>query len=360
MTAEIQMNNNNIFFVDKKLNYKKYSVESAHSLNVNRWQGWYCSTGFRNLYVDFDGNVFRGVCGEGGWMGNVNRKPGLEGASIRSITDKKWIVCNKESCTCGSDMKAPKVKDFEDTHSFFDRDRKQLSKYIKIKEEISEVEPSLVYGDDGDLYKLLIWDIGRRCNFDCWYCSKNSHNTYEVQKNLDMLMSAYETLSAGWIMGERTKFVFTGGEPTVYKDYLPFIAKLKEADHIIHTTTNGSATPEYYKQLAEISDITFSIHLNYVQKLGIDKFLKAVESAVVTTEQGFVNNTVAQFNWIIVRIMFDPGNLEIAKLTYNTFKEQFKNYKNYILEIDLVHQTDGDHVLYKYTQEELNWMADCK
>ena len=107
-------------------------------------------------------------------------------------------------------------------------------------------------------------------------------------------------------------------------------------------------------RLAEYSDVVFSIHLNYVKKLGLDKFTDAVEAALLTTEQGIANDTVAKYNHIIVRIMLDPGNLETAKESYNSFKEKFSKYKNFLLSVDVVHEVHNKELL-NYTKEEMEW-----
>jgi hypothetical protein len=108
--------------------------------------------------------------------------------------------------------------------------------------------------------------------------------------------------------------------------------------------------------LAKYSDLAFSIHLNYVKHFGVDKFLNSVKAATETTEIGHQEDTDAKYNWNIVRIMLDPGNLELAKETYNRFKEQFKDCKNFVLAVDLVHDIMGGKTLYKYSDEELSWL----
>ena len=348
------MDNKTIFFVDEKFNFSKHSVEFLHSNELNKWKGWHCSIGLRTLYIDFDGNVFRGTCGEGKWLGNVNVVSGLNSDS-HDLQNNIWVECTKNICSCGADMAVPKVKKQNLIYNHFRNSGGHA--FVNLKEEQPSVEPVMIMSKDYTEFKSVIWDIGRRCNFDCWYCAPNSHNNYASQINFDMLENAYNTLNNWWMKDERTKFAITGGEPTVYKDYLPFVKFLKEKDHIINTTTNGSNTPAYYSELAEYSDIVFSIHLNYVKKLGLDKFLSAVEAALITTETGFKNDTVAQFNRIIVRIMLDPGNLEIAKDTYNSFKEQFGNYKNFSLAVDVVHEVHGKELL-NYTAEDREWFSN--
>jgi MoaA/NifB/PqqE/SkfB family radical SAM enzyme len=350
------MDNNNIIFVNKQMDYMAFSVEQVHSFGLNHWKNWWCSAGIRSIYIDFDGNVFRGTCGVGGWIGNVNKVTGLNHGT--DLTGAKWVSCTKEVCSCGADMAVPKVKDKEDILQFFNKNSTSRDT-IQLTNKDDKVNPDIVFSYGSNTFKTIIWDLGRRCNFACWYCSKNSHNNFETHKNYEMLEAAFNNINKNWMFGERTKFVITGGEPTVYKDYLPFVQMLKEKNHVVHTTTNGSNTPKYYSELAEVSDIVFSIHLNYVKQFGIDKFVNAVLAATETTKRGHENNTVAKYNWVIARIMLDPGNLEIAKEIYRELNEKCSPYKNFVLVVDLVHQTDqGSHLLFEYNEEELAWIKN--
>jgi organic radical activating enzyme len=346
------MENKNLIFINNDLDYTRYSVESAHSTNVNHWKNWYCSIGMRTLYIDFDGNVFKGVCREGGWLGNVNNVTGLEFSKKPFLGKECWVKCTRNVCFCGADMAVPKVKNKELIDSHFENDSKFKSKLGNFQ---STVDPTIITSDAHNQFKMVIWDLGRRCNFDCWYCSPNSHNNFEAHKNYKMLEGAFNNLNECWIFDQRTKFVFTGGEPTVYKDYLQFVKMLKSHDHIIHTTTNGSNTPEYYSELSNHSDVVFSIHLNYVKQFGIDKFLKNIQASIDTTNRGIEEDTVSKYNWVVVRIMFDPGNLDIAKETHNAIKERFQGNANFVLAVDMVHQTQTDYTLFEYSEEEKNW-----
>jgi len=53
--------------------------------------------------------------------------------------------------------------------------------------------------------------------------------------------------------------------------------------------------------------------------------------------------------------MFDPGNLDIAKETHNAIKERFQGNANFVLAVDMVHQTQTDYTLFEYSEEEKNW-----
>ena len=34
------------------------SIDEVIANGINHWKGWYCSAGVRNLYIDYDGNLF--------------------------------------------------------------------------------------------------------------------------------------------------------------------------------------------------------------------------------------------------------------------------------------------------------------
>lgn len=348
------MDNKNIIFVSKEKTHSRHSVEEVHSLKLNNWKGWMCSAGVRSIYIDFDGNVWRGTCSEGGWVGNIYVNTGLEKGP--ELIKGKWVHCRLDVCSCGADMAVPKVKHAEYIPMYFKPSGKRRVT-LKLEEELDSVEPEIIYSDENEHFRSVIWDLGRLCNFDCHYCSKNSHNNFDPVKNLKFMTNAFNNISQYWnVDHQRIKFKITGGEPTVYKDYLPFVKHLKELDHIVHTTTNGSNSVTYYSELAEYSDICFSLHLNYVKQFGIDKFVNNIKAACETTEVGHANETIARFNWVIVRIMLDPGNLEIAKQTYNSLQGFKGLYKNFVLEVDTVHAADDNHVLYEYSEDELAWI----
>ena len=338
------LDNDNLFFVDKDSNYSTHSVEFVHSSQLNNWRNWYCGIGIRYLYIFFNGDIFKGVCKVGGRLGNVyNDQVSLE---------KDWIKCTRDWCSCGADMAVPKALDLDLVNQHFPNSVVNNA----LNSRLNNVEPVAIYSNTNNLFKFISWDIGRRCNFDCWYCPSNVHNNYEEHKTFLQLETAYNNLLP-WINDEKTKFSFTGGEPTVYKDYLPFVKHLKKEGHLVVTTTNGSHNEKYYRELAEYSDICFSIHLNYVKQHGIDKFVKSIQAATDVRRKNSSAPGIGDPNWVSVRIMCDPGNLEIAKKFYKICKDKFSDI---VISVDSVHQAvNHSSKLYEYTEEEITWIKNA-
>lgn len=70
----------------------------------NNWKGWNCHIGLENMVVDFDGNVMRGWCGVGGYIGKVSDE--------KFAFPTRPILCNTKNCYCGLDIMATKEKVF--------------------------------------------------------------------------------------------------------------------------------------------------------------------------------------------------------------------------------------------------------
>jgi pyruvate-formate lyase-activating enzyme len=343
----------NLVLSDSSMNFAYIDGETLHTTSRNNWKGWHCSTGLNSIYIDFDGNVWRGTCRVGGFVGNVHVVTGLDQGT--ELKNGNWVVCTKDLCSCAADMNTPKVKNVEHIATFFPTLKTRARLKLLNPVSVDSIQPEIIYSKDFHRYKFISWDLGRRCNFDCWYCSKNSHNNYEQQKNLVELTHAYENLNKYWIDGTKTKFSFTGGEPAIYKDYLPFVKMLREKGHTIATTTNGSATEQYYAELVQYSSITFSIHLRYVEKFGLDKFTKAVRGAVDAVLKARTVGGPEAAMWVGVRIMLEPGYKDLAETCYNEFKQLFPSLNS--VGVQGLHDQDVEQKIKVYAKEEMDWIV---
>lgn len=318
-----------------------YDADQLHAQKLNNWNGWWCSAGVRSLYIQHDGMVYRATCELGGVVGSIYN------VNFASHLTKDWIKCTRNTCACGSDMQSLKVLNEEDT---------KLATWFKMEDiEYSNLQlvdkvdsPTISFCGAFKNYKLVVWELGRRCNYDCWYCTESSHNNYEAHKTLGTLMNGLESIQLFWAQGDKMKFVFTGGEPTFNPDFLEFVTHLHDnLFHIVHTTTNGSHNEAYYKKLIQVSDIGFSAHLTYLENPKMyDKFLKNVKAA----EESRLSTEESKVNWLGVRIMLQPGKLDLATRLYNDCKKITSN-----ITIDLLH--GHDKKIIPYAEKEIIWMT---
>jgi MoaA/NifB/PqqE/SkfB family radical SAM enzyme len=129
-----------------------------------------------------------------------------------------------------------------------------------------------------DLF-YITWNIGIRCNFDCSYCPPKLHDKISKHKSLEELKNAWERIIKNTShTNKKYQIIFTGGEPTLNPNFLPFIKWLKENynEQIfeIHISTNGTANNEIYKNLIFlVNGITFSSHFEFAN---FDKLWKNI------------------------------------------------------------------------------------
>jgi len=317
-----------------------HSIEELHSKSMNNWQGWWCSAGIRHLNISFDGIVYKGTCREGGPLGSIYDRSMANG----SIKLLEWILCNKNSCSCGPDMRATKVLNKSDI-AMVTSDKMTSPDFDALEQVDLVTDPTVVYCGLYSEHKQVIWEIGRRCNYDCWYCNPGIHNNYESQKSLGSLLHAYHHLMRIWGKKDKIKFTFAGGESTFNPDYLEFVQYLRSQGHIIHTTTNGSHTANYYSQLMLVSDISFSAHLSYLETPNI---MKKFVANIAAAQASKISTPSTNKHILEVRIMLQPGKLELAMNLYTTLKEIINN-----VTVDLLRDREGKII--PYSKEELDW-----
>lgn len=68
---------------------------------LNRWEGWTCAAGLELLAINAEGDVYRGLCREGGCLGNVR-------AGVRLPTAA--VVCGRPDCSCLTDIMTTKSR----------------------------------------------------------------------------------------------------------------------------------------------------------------------------------------------------------------------------------------------------------
>lgn len=72
------------------------------SNNENNWKGWSCNAGIDELVINYDGNIYRGWCKQGGTIGNVDDR------HIEFPTNA--IICQKDFCHCNLDIMNERLK----------------------------------------------------------------------------------------------------------------------------------------------------------------------------------------------------------------------------------------------------------
>jgi len=124
--------------------------------------------------------------------------------------------------------------------------------------------------DSGQNKQVLVWDLGKRCNFDCTYCHSGMHNNFSPHSSLEELketmvfIDEYYTLYSQWHKTPRVgSITFTGGEPTVNPAFYNLITWIKSdyPKYKISLTTNGTWDKRKLNLINETCNfVTISYH----------------------------------------------------------------------------------------------------
>lgn len=157
----------------------------------------------------------------------------------------------------------------------------------------------------------VLWNVGKRCNFNCSYCNIELHDNFSSHLSLEVCKKTIDTL-----LSKTDKKLFislTGGEPTVNPKFIEIIKYMKDkgVDHI-SLTTNGSRTKDFYLGILQYLDnIIFSYHMEYHNRE------KILDTILACNEE----KKLYQCN-VAAHIMMLPTMFEEAKEVMHILKEQ--------------------------------------
>jgi MoaA/NifB/PqqE/SkfB family radical SAM enzyme len=120
-------------------------------------------------------------------------------------------------------------------------------------------------------YYSITWMLGAFCNYDCMYCPRELHDATSRPHDLDTMQTVWRNIyEKTKHLGLKYKVSFTGGEVTANKNFLSLVEWLRNTyDDIamIVITTNGSASANYYSNLAKVVEsISFSTHSEFMNE----------------------------------------------------------------------------------------------
>lgn len=159
----------------------------------------------------------------------------------------------------------------------------------------------------------IIWFIGKRCNYDCSYCSSFTHDNYSPHIDKIKAFHFLDQLEKCAIeQKKKIKLEITGGEPFVHPYFIEILKYAKSKTRIRHlsVTTNGSLPFLIYEQSSVyITNITISLHLEQSDKVIDETIAKIINLNQIT--KWFLN----------VNLMALPGKFEKLKYVIKQFDE---------------------------------------
>ena len=178
------------------------------------------------------------------------------------------------------------------------------------------------------------WFLGRRCNYDCSYCSALEHDNHSGHVSLEVVKSMVAQLKTH-IQNKHKKFKMsiTGGEPFVHPKVLDIIHLIKQEldPQQFSFVTNGSVPLKKYKKAIELglTHMTFSYHMERSDKerqkitdtiKAVNDIFKSKHNKKPKTMEDIKAMHDADTN-VIVNLMMLPGKLNEVKHVMQDFEQ---------------------------------------
>jgi molybdenum cofactor biosynthesis enzyme MoaA len=212
---------------------------------------------------------------------------------------------------------------------------------------------------DGNVFQVS-WDTGRRCNYDCSYCPSHRHDNFsphatleELIKNSDFVLE-YVNLYMTYRDYKKASISFTGGEPTVNPNFIPFAKYIRQTYEekykpnyqcSFSLTSNGAMGEKMANAVMENFDhITISYHAE------ADPMLKQqVKDRMVQ----FHTHGLKHKCTLSINVMFHAGYFDEC---IDVCKFLDDNGIKYVPRIIGEEPDSRSNFAHTYTEKQMHWM----
>jgi MoaA/NifB/PqqE/SkfB family radical SAM enzyme len=147
------------------------------------------------------------------------------------------------------------------------------------------------------------WNLGKKCNFDCSYCSPSIHAKKADDLDLDVVArTASRLVGHARQSGRLIRISLTGGEPYLHPQFTDLLKCLKETGvDKISITSNGSLpTQVYVESLRYIDYLIISVHFEYIRLEKLKERVQVIQSRLENNQR------------LHLHVMMLPGRVEDA------------------------------------------------
>jgi len=378
---DIPLDNKQLRMYDEHGKFLRVSVDEAIARGYNSWNGWKCSAGVRGLYFDYDGNIWIANCASTkldrfnrpGWKEfnkkfhfdhgdlspelfiekeeQLKKEFAMSGNGFRSHltleegigkqwgyignifegfeVPKEYATCKFDHCGCGADVILSKAKS-DDYLKYLDVTQNgyagtsRVGNFVNtIGDNISAVEMNF------EIPYQVLWDISRRCNYDCAYCWPSVHNNKEEFPSYEVIIRTIDMTIDQWSKGASIRWNFGGGEPTMHPRFVDILRHLKSRNQWVLITTNGSRSTKFWTEAVQyVNSINMSAHFASMDlyKGNEDRFIENCK--IMMQHQDRVDGD----HWLEIKLMTPPGYLDRAQ-----------QLRDKILALDLLHKPGANN-----------------
>lgn len=197
-------------------------------------------------------------------------------------------------------------------------------------------------------YFQINWMLHDRCTYKCSYCAPSNYAGLDDWLNLDVVIKSciqIENQVKERYPHLKMQVVFSGGEPTVWKDFKKLVEILYARGWSIHLVTNGSRSLSWWKSINVVWDyLGISLHSEFFDDDSLIEKCKYLTS---------------KSKLLVVRSMLHPNSILFQK-SIDYSKKLFNEVENlYIQWVPISYNFGGIEIkLPKYDELQLSTISD--
>jgi len=229
-----------------------------------------------------------------------------------------WIRCPFSSCGCGADVILSKAKDRESIELLGVTIHGHKGQHLS-SGGLDDVGETIAVEMSFPITHQILWDITRRCNYDCNYCWPSIHNNSELFHEADKIYQFIDQAIEDWSENDTIRWNFGGGEPTMHPEFVNILQYLNSKSQWILLTTNGSRSTSYFEKIIPyLNSINMSAHFGSMDRFPghVDRFKNNCKQII-----NYHKNNDGD-HWLEVKLMTPPGFLDRAL----SFKQEILSY----------------------------------
>ena len=152
---------------------------------------------------------------------------------------------------------------------------------------------------------VVNWCLGNTCNFSCNYCPENLHDGSVKWPTIETIKSFISRV-VDQVSPKKVYFEFTGGEVTLYRNFVQICQHVTSLGAKVGLISNGSRTLRWWEENKQYFDhVCLSFHPEFSK---VDHFIDVVR---------LLNNDVRTH----VNIMMDPNQFDYCYSVANKVKD---------------------------------------
>ena len=254
-----------------------------------------------------------------GYIGNIYDKLVFD--------DISWVKCPFDSCGCGADVFLSKIKDEKYLDSLAVSKHGYEGQNRTKKNFVKNIDDSVSMELNFPINYQVLWDLGRRCNYNCNYCWNGVHSPTEKHHSYDVIKGTIKKIINDWARNNEVRWNFGGGEPTIHPNFLDIVKFLKENNQWVMLVSNGSRENNYWKELRKYcNSVLFSAHFESMAKFERHE-ARFIENINLVMDW---HNSHDDDHWLEIKLMAPPGYVHHAvefknKIDLNELNSPGKN-----------------------------------